>query len=553
MAQITKAGWVLVLTVALTGLGSAAWYLIKDHKAASDNPSIINSTDNRVAPTPSAGPVATQGLGSDSNPLKVSLVSFHGYGPGILANGSSLTTKAGSIYAKLGLNLKFTLDDNIPTLSDLFQQSTAHCAWRTSDFWAQEHPNLRNNKMDGAGVMIVDNTQGADAIISRDPNIRTVEDLAGRRVGLVRFTPSHGMTIDALQNSSLSARKRGTVSFVYVNADEGTPGVRAIFEAGNVDAVALWDPDLSLAMRTPGAHVVYSTKTATNLIYDIMVCDKRVLATAEGEAAVQKFVAGWMEGVKAARADTNKVVDALIQAEPMFKQLAEKEGRGFIHGLFSNLVWTGLEDNARILGMTGGTNHYERVYTQFDQIYRAEGALANPNSPVIPAQQSFDYRFIKSMVDKNATAVQAEAAKAEPVFTQAGLSKAAQVDTKTVTKPVQVTFASGSAELTQRAKQVLDKEMVPLIESNGSAYFELSGNTDSVGSESANQALSQARAKAVRDYLVRQWEFSVERFRVVGNGSSKPICNESNPGADGLSLDECRAANRSTRIGVYSR
>ena len=33
----------------------------------------------------------------------------------------------------------------------------------------------------------------------------------------------------------------------------------------------------------------------------------------------------------------------------------------------------------------GGTNHYERVYHRFDEIYRKAGALANPNSPVIKA------------------------------------------------------------------------------------------------------------------------------------------------------------------------
>jgi NitT/TauT family transport system substrate-binding protein len=64
----------------------------------------------------------------------------------------------------------------------------------------------------------------------------------------------------------------------------------------------LWDPDLALALRNvKGAHVVYSTKTATNLIFDVMVCDSRLLAKPEGQAVVQKFVAGWMEGVQAAR------------------------------------------------------------------------------------------------------------------------------------------------------------------------------------------------------------------------------------------------------------
>ena len=93
--------------------------------------------------------------------------------------------------------------------------------------------------------------------------------------------------------------------------------------------------------------------------------------------------------------------------------------------------------------------------------------------------------------------------------------------------------------------------MVPFIENNGSAYFEISGNTDSTGNAAANNRLSLSRAQAVVDYLVQQWEFPRERFKIVGNGSERPLCNESAPEAEGLSLDACREANRSTRIAVF--
>jgi NitT/TauT family transport system substrate-binding protein len=95
--------------------------------------------------------------------------------------------------------------------------------------------------------------------------------------------------------------------------------------------------------------------------------------------------------------------------------------------------------------------------------------------------------------------------------------------------------------------------MVPFIENNGSAYFAVSGNTDSTGSRETNMRISRARAQAVVDYLVSQWEFDKARFQVVGNGPDSPLCNERNPGAEGLSLEDCRAANRSTRVAVLTR
>lgn len=564
MAQLTPMAKGLITVIVLGIAGSAAWnFGLKElwqnrggetstmakpvARAPSANDPAASSVKAAATATKLDGSAA---LGSAANPLRVSIVSFHGYAPALVANGNSLTTQQNSIYSAKGISVQFVIQDDIPTLSTIFESGAAQCAWRTSDFWAQEQPNLRNAGLDGRAVMVVDNTRGGDAVIARNPAIASIEDLAGRSVALLQFTPSHGMLIDAIENSSLSARKKESIRMVFINAEEGTAGVRAAFESANVEAAVLWDPDLALAQRAvKGSRIVYSTKTATNLIFDVMVCDSRLLARPEGQAVIQKFVEGWMEGVQAARSNPDNAVDALVNTEEFFKLLADKEGKPFIKSLFSNLVWTGVEDNARILGLAGGTNHYERVYRRFDEIYRKAGALANPKSPVITPQDSFDYRFIKSMLARDKSASEA-AAKPQETFSQAALKDATQ-NAAIVTKPVMVGFSTGTAELTKRAQKTIDEEMVPFIENNGKAYFEVSGNSDSTGSREVNLRISGARAKAVVDYLNVQWEFPRDRFKIVGNGPDRPLCNESNPTAEGLSLEECRAMNRTTRIGVF--
>ncbi len=576
MAKMTPLAKGLVTLIILGGTTAAAWHLglkeivqgRKDGQTAApatpSNPTTAGttaastttpgSTPSPPASTPKpAAPAPTGGaLGSTGNPLKVSIVSFHGYAPALLANGKALKTQAGSIFAQQGVNVEFVIQDDIPTLSTIFESKTAHCAWRTSDFWAQEQPNLRNAGLDGRAIMAVDNTQGADAIIARDASITRVEDLADRSIALLQFTPSDGMTIDALENSSLTARKRQSVRYVYINAEEGTAGVRAALESGSVDAAALWDPDLSLALKNiPGAHVVYSTRTATNLIYDVIVCDNRVLSDPANEGAFQSFVAGWMTGVDAAKKAPDEAVDALVRTEEFFSLLAKDQGRPFVKSLFDNLVWTGLEDNARIFGLAGGTNHYDRVYRRFDGIYRKVGALANPNSPVIAPQDSVDLRYIRALLAKSQSAQQA-AAKPEFTFTEQERQQVAKQE-PTVTKPVIVSFSSGSAELTKRSQKIIDDEMVPFIENNGSAYFDISGNSDSTGARETNMRISRARAQAVVDYLVSQWEFDRARFVVTGNGPDKPLCNEAAPQGENLSLEDCRAMNRTTRAAALRR
>ncbi len=555
MTKLTPLAKGIITLGILAAAGAAAWHLgVKDMIAGKGKGAAGPTGATGVAGgTGTTPPPANSGdaVGTPGNPLKVSIVSFHGYAPALVANGKNLKTQAGSIFAKKGVNVEFIIQDDIPNLATIFGSNTAHCAWRTSDFWAQEQPNLRNAGYDGKAVVIVDNTQGGDAIIAKDPSIRSVEDLAGKSVALLQFTPSHGMTIDAIDNSSLSARKKKSIKMVYINVDEGTAGVRAAFEGGRVDAVALWDPDLSLAVKnTPGAHVIYSTKTATNLIYDVIVCDTRVLY-GNNDAAITGFVEGWLDGVKVARANPDEALDALVKTEEFFALLAKDKGNAFVKGLFDNLVWTSIEDNARILGLAGGTNHYERVYKRFDQIYREAGALANPKSPVIDPSQSIDMKYIKTVLAKHKMAL-AEAKKPQFTFDETGL-KAAQKNKAQLTKPVTVNFATGKAVLTKRAQQTIDKEMVPLIENNGSAYFEVSGNTDSTGSRKVNLPLSKKRAEAVVAYLVSQWEFPRTRFVVKGNGSSKPLCNEKSPQGEGMTLEECRTANRRTRLAILAR
>lgn len=68
---------------------------------------------------------------------------------------------------------------------------------------------------------------------------------------------------------------------------------------------------------------------------------------------------------------------------------------------------------------------------------------------------------------------------------------------------------------------------------------EVSGHTDSVGSDAANQTLSERRANAVSGYLMGQG-LQRERFEVVGMGERYPIASND--------TDQGRALNRRVEI-----
>jgi len=488
-------------------------------------------------------------LGSEGNPLTVSIVSWHGYVGGLTANGG-LTTQPGSINARNGLYVKYILDDGIPTMAERFEPGDAQCMWRTVDFWAQEQPALRSVGLDGRMVMVVDNSRGGDAIIGRKGTIESVEDLAGKTVAITEFTPSHMLGLYAVEQSSLSGRAKSSVNFRGF-PDNAT--ALAAFRAGQVDALITWEPETSIALTTvDGATPVFTTAEATSLIYDGIVCNTRTIETHPD--VIQRFVGGWMEGATAARANPGAGADVLTANEPLFAALVADNGRNFLTDrVFGGIVWSDLADNIRVLGLAGsGGDQIARIYSESNDIWRANTNLLDGMAQV-SSGDAFDDTFIRALMD---TAPQARTAAAAPEFTFTSTERATVVQTggSALTKPIAINFATGQATLNARGKATIEAELIPLLDATAGSYVRVSGNTDSTGGAALNTRLSGQRAGVVSEWLQSEWEIPGDRLEVVGNGEDNPICDESNPTGDGYDdLETCRAANRTTRFEILSR
>ena len=103
-----------------------------------------------------------------------------------------------------------------------------------------------------------------------------------------------------------------------------------------------------------------------------------------------------------------------------------------------------------------------------------------------------------------------------------------------------VFFASGSSKLLPKSFAPLN-EVVKLLKSDESLMIDVNGHTDASGKEDKNQLLSEARAKAVKDYLVSKG-IADSRLASAGFGSSKPVAD--NKTAAG------KAKNRRTELEV---
>lgn len=84
-----------------------------------------------------------------------------------------------------------------------------------------------------------------------------------------------------------------------------------------------------------------------------------------------------------------------------------------------------------------------------------------------------------------------------------------------------ILFDSGKASFKSETDKVL-QAMVAIFKEYPQADFSIGGHTDSVGSKSTNQALSERRANAVRDYLIANG-INADRLTAAGHGEDYPI------------------------------
>ncbi|EKT4465918.1 OmpA family protein [Pseudomonas putida] len=102
----------------------------------------------------------------------------------------------------------------------------------------------------------------------------------------------------------------------------------------------------------------------------------------------------------------------------------------------------------------------------------------------------------------------------------------------------QVLFAFDSAELTAGAQQRL-QSLLPKLNDPSVSSVKVIGHTDSVGSDSYNQALSERRASSVAEYLISQG-LAPAKVTSQGRGEAEPVADND--------TDEGQARNRRVEL-----
>ncbi len=119
-----------------------------------------------------------------------------------------------------------------------------------------------------------------------------------------------------------------------------------------------------------------------------------------------------------------------------------------------------------------------------------------------------------------------------------GVDVVRQGDNITLNMPSNITFDFDSSTLKPQFTPILDNVAQTLTQYN-QTVVEVAGHTDSVGTDSYNQALSERRANAVAGYLGSHGVMQ-QRMITVGAGESRPVASND--------TESGRAQNRRVEI-----
>jgi NitT/TauT family transport system substrate-binding protein len=468
-----------------------------------------------------AGSAPLEGGARLKRPIKVAIVTWGGYAGGIVANDGFAPNKDCLFFRDFGVQVELLVIDDFEKSRDAFRvggdKGGVDIMWSTVDAYALEYGQLQ--RLNPKAFLQYDWSRGGDAIAVTS-EIKSVADLRGKKIAVAEATPSHYFALFVLTQGGLSNRD---VEWVFTASAVEAANV---FKAGRADAGVSWSPDVYIAARErAGAHILASTREATNLIADIFVARGDFIE--QHPEDLRRFVAGWLKGVDLANKSPDKTATLLAKSFPGI-------GLEDAKGMLQDVKLPDFPETRAFFDSKAALANYHTIYQTAQGIWRKIGRVKDVYQPY----QTADTRFLEGVAEFFPVSGAKPAKEFE--FSAPPRGAAAPILTKTVS----IYFPTGSSALDENAKAVLDMQVVELAATFGSAYMRIAGNTDNVGGREANLRLSRARADAVASHLVSKG-FERNKFEVVGHGPDKPVATND--------TEEGRAKNRRTDFEVIPR
>lgn len=159
---------------------------------------------------------------------------------------------------------------------------------------------LAQASADHRAFLLIDESAGGDAIISREP-LASLADVAGRTIGLESSELGVHMLSRLLERAGLSAADVEMAFFDY-------PDQVGAWEDGNVDLMITYEPNRSRLLEL-GGHELFTSADIPGEVIDVFITRQSQIEARKED--FRRFVRGWFAGMQRFQADPGAAAEML--------------------------------------------------------------------------------------------------------------------------------------------------------------------------------------------------------------------------------------------------
>jgi NitT/TauT family transport system substrate-binding protein len=439
--------------------------------------------------------------------VKCVLSPFGGYAGGPYMNNGFKANKQSRFYKEYGVRIEFVVEEDQAKSLAMWANDEVQLHWFTVGAMSTQYNAIASHQP--YFLFQTDWSRGGDAIVAIG-GINTASDLKGRKVAFVANSPSHTAVLGLLKANNMKISD-------IVSVHCATPTEAATkFKNGEVHAAAVWAPDDQDCIKNKsGSKVLMSTKQATHIIADCFFTKK---STYDANPDIYNAIAeGWLKG----NGEINASNTVKMAAAEILVGFGDGFDANFYVSAINNVRLTSYGDNKNFFGMdptySGVTG--SKLYRNVAKMYAKSGVAVGGSWEMMSTSSA-----IQSM-DASKFTTGGDYAEKKLTFKKATVA-AISSKRSFAKSTVRIRFPSGSAVLSEAAKNMLDLKLTPTLEEFGAVRLRVDGHTDTDGSPGLNKSLSRKRAQSMVEYYVDEYEMDRNRFTVRGLGESRPMATK---------------------------
>ncbi len=243
--------------------------------------------------------------------LKVGMNNWPGYAIALYAQQQGLFEQRGLLVKLVHFNNQ---QDNIrATLRGALDASFV-------PLWEVMQVDPGNDKP--AFILVADVSAGSDGIVAQ-PEIKSIEDLRGKKVGTKLGTVSHLILLEALGSKGIQPDEIEIENVINATSMHK-------LKSKELDAAVLWEPSLSQTAREMEGNIIFTTKDVDSLVIDGLATRSSFVDAHQAE--LSQFILAWFDAMEALERDPEGVFAVIAEEVEQSKESFARDYRGLKPG-----------------------------------------------------------------------------------------------------------------------------------------------------------------------------------------------------------------------------